>query len=257
MTNKEVLSIALQQSAIDSNCSVDDYMSKANKLVISRQNTKARKYLELPFLCDFSSYGNNIVASVSEEYAEVAQEYMSKYAIAKCFETPQIHWLINELSARNATVCFMAQYFLPNVDCFPTLYCNYPTKVLGKQDFDGLYLLEWSNALCEIRKDLDILGVGAFDNGKLVGLAACSADCDTMWQIGVDVLEDYRHQGIGSSLTNLLAKEILKRNIVPFYCCAWANLQSVKNALKSGFVPAWVQMTIKPIDFVTRLIAIE
>ena len=35
---------------------------------------------------------------------------------------------------------------------------------------------------------------------KLVGLAACSADCDNMWQIGVDVLPEYRRMGIASSL---------------------------------------------------------
>ena len=31
--------------------------------------------------------------------------------------------------------------------------------------------------------ETDVLGVGAYDNGKLVGLAGCSADCEDMWQI--------------------------------------------------------------------------
>lgn len=254
MTNADIIKIAMQQSAIDCNCNADDFKSKENKLVISRKNARARRYLELPFLCDFTSYGNNIVASVSEEYEQIAKEYISKYAVERCFETPQVNWLINKLHKHNASVCFMAEYFLPNLNCFPTLCCNYETKVLCNKDFENLYIHEWSNALCEARKDLDILGVGAYDNNKLIGLAACSADCDTMWQIGVDVLENYRNQGIGSSLTNLLANEILKRNIVPFYCCAWSNLKSVKNALKSGFIPSWVQMTIKPTEFINKMI---
>ena len=37
--------------------------------------------------------------------------------------------------------------------------------------------------MCEERKSLDVLGIGAYDNDKLIGLAACSADCDDMWQI--------------------------------------------------------------------------
>lgn len=45
----------------------------------------------------------------------------------------------------------------------------------------------------------------------MIALAACSTDCDTMWQIGVDVLEGYRNQGIGASITNMLAHEILDR----------------------------------------------
>ena len=54
---------------------------------------------------------------------------------------------------------------------------------------------QWSNALCSDRKERDVLGVGAYDGEKLVGLAGCSADADEMWQIGVDVLQDYRRNG--------------------------------------------------------------
>lgn len=50
---------------------------------------------------------------------------------------------------------------------------------------ESLYLPEWSNALCSDRKNLDVLGVGAYDKDKLIGVAACSADCDDMWQIGL------------------------------------------------------------------------
>ena len=33
---------------------------------------------------------------------------------------------------------------------------------------------------------------------------------------------------------------------MPFYCSAWSNIRSVRNAVKSGFVPTWVEMTVKP-----------
>ena len=74
-----------------------------------------------------------------------------------------------------------------------------------------------------------------------------------MWQIGVDVLPKYRKQGIASALTSKLAIEILKRDKVPFYCCAWSNIKSVRNAIKSGFRPAWVEMTIKPASMVNEM----
>ena len=91
-----------------------------------------------------------------------------------------------------------------------------------------------------------MLGVGAYDSGRLIGLAGCSADCEDMWQIGVDVQPDYRRQCIATALTSRLAKEILAREKVPFYCSAWSNIRSVRNAVKSGFIPAWVEMTVKP-----------
>ena len=127
---------------------------------------------------------------------------------------------------------------------------NYKMKIMEADDFKDLYLPEWSNALCEKRKHLDVLGVGAYDGERLVGLAGCSADCDTMWQIGIDVLPEYRRQGIASALTSRLAIEILNRGKVPFYCAAWCNVKSVRNAIKSGFRPAWVEMTAKSCETV-------
>lgn len=133
------------------------------------------------------------------------------------------------------------------------LPCQYETKVMEPEDFAEYYLPEWNNALCEKRKELDSLAVGAFDNGKLIGLAGASADCDTMWQIGIDVLTEYRRQGIASSLTSRLALEILEKGIVPFYCCAWSNLKSARNAIKSGFWPAWVQMTVREDSYIAEM----
>ena len=94
---------------------------------------------------------------------------------------------------------------------------------------------------------------GVYDGDRLVGLAACSADCDDMWQIGVDVLPEYRRQGIASALTSRLTKEIINRGKVPFYCTAWSNVRSVRNAVKSGFIPAWVEMTAKPANIVDEM----
>lgn len=147
----------------------------------------------------------------------------------------------------------MAEYFLPDMDSIKPLCCKYETKIMEPKDFSDYYLPEWSNALCEKRKQLDKLTVGAFDNGKLIGLAGGSADCDSMWQIGIDVLPDYRRQGIASSLTSKLAIEILNRKIVPFYCCAWSNIKSVRNAITSGLRPAWVQITVKRNDYIENM----
>jgi hypothetical protein len=253
MTNIEIIKIAMQQSAFDSNCRMDDFIQTENKIVISGHNPNARKYLELPFYCDLTSYGSNIVASVSEELAEIVSEYIAKYPVEHCFETPNLHILSEKLKPFHLNVCFMAEYFLPDMDSIKLITCKYETKVMEPGQFSAYYLPEWGNALCEKRKHLDRLAVGAFDNGKLIGLAGCSADCDTMWQIGVDVLPEYRRQEIASSLTSKLAIEVLNRNIVPFYCCAWSNIKSARNAIKSGFKPAWVQVTVKSIDYIADL----
>ena len=122
-----------------------------------------------------------------------------------------------------------------------------------QKDFQKLYLPQWSNALCDQRKELDVLAVGAYDGQKLVGLAGCSADCEEMYQIGVDVLPEYRRKGIAAALTSRLALEVLKRGKVPFYCAAWCNLKSVRNAVKCGFRPAWVEITAREQAFADNM----
>ena len=253
MTNQEILKIAMAQSAKDLCADASDFEKSENVVVLSGASDEARKYLKLPFSCQLVSYGNNVVASVSPEFCEIAENYINKYPVEHLFETPNIHVLNDALMENGQKICFMAEYFLPDVNTLRPLDCDYELRMLTQDDFASLYLPEWSNALCERRKHLDVLGVGAYDNGKLVGLAGCSADCDTMWQIGIDVLSEYRRQGIASALTSRLAIEILERGKVPFYCAAWCNIKSVRNAIKSEFRPAWVEMTAKSCETVDEM----
>jgi len=133
------------------------------------------------------------------------------------------------------------------------LPCPYEIRWLEPEDFRDLYLPQWSNALCEARREHDRIAVGAYDNGQLIGLAGASDDCETMWQIGIDVLPAYRGKGVASALTGMLAREILRLGIVPFYCAAWSNIPSVRNAIKCGFRPAWVEVTVRKADFVDEM----
>jgi len=253
MTNQEILEIALQQSAYDCNCNPEDFLATENKVVISRTNEKARVYLPLPLACDLVSYGNNIVAQVSHGLKETVEWYIDKYEVCHCFESPNIIALNEKLVPFGYKVCFMAEYFLPDMNELKEISCDYEIRVLHPADFEQYYTEEWGNALCKNRKHLDRLAIGAFDKDKLVGLAGCSADCETMYQIGVDVLVEYRKKGIASALTSKLAIETLKLGKVPFYCAAWSNIKSVRNAIRSGFRPAWVELTARECEFVDEM----
>ncbi len=256
--SSDIIKIAMQQSAYDCNCNAEDFMKKENVINESVTNAKARKYLKLPFICDMVSYGTNIVACGQANLLPDIKRFIDSVpSIENCFETPGLYPLNDILRKADAEICFMANYFLPDVETvfqrkFP---CKYEIRLLEPPDFENLYLPEWKNALCADRKHLDVMAVGAYDGDKLVGMAGCSADCDRMWQIGIDVLPEYRKQGIASAITNRLARETLERDIVPFYCAAWSNIKSMKNALRSGFKPGWVEVTAKPVAFVDDMIA--
>lgn len=252
MTYKEILQTAIFQSAIDSNCDASDFTSGKNKTVISKPNDKARKYLSLPFTVDITTYGSGVVASVSPEYYDITDQYINSYEPYHLFETPNLHAFSSKLRALGADICFMAEYWLPKGENMPDCRCDFELRLLCPDDFKELYLPRWSNALCSERAQLDRIGVGAYDNGELIALAGASSDCEDMWQVGIDVLPEYRRRGIASALTSRLAKEILLLGKVPFYCCAWSNVASARNAVRSGFVPSWVCMTAKKLDFIEK-----
>ncbi|MDE6589856.1 MAG: GNAT family N-acetyltransferase, partial [Oscillospiraceae bacterium] len=159
----------------------------------------------------------------------------------------------DDFREKGQLACFMAEYWLPDVGKVRALDCRYELRLLTQADFSALYRPEWGNALCEKRRELDMLGVGAYDGDTLVGLAGCSADCETMWQIGVDVLPGYRRQGVASAVTSRLTLEILDRGKAPFYCCAWCNVKSARNAVRCGYRPAWVELTMKPKGYVDKM----
>lgn len=253
LTNKDILRIAMEQSAADIGCRAEDFVSDKSVIVPLKLGPNAKRYYQLPIGCNFISYGSNVVAAVTDETADIVAEYISKFEFYHCFETPNMHWLNERLAPLGLITCFMAEYYLPDVNRLKELPCEYELKVLEKGQFDDLYFPEWANALCSDRKHLDMLAVGAYDGGKLIGLAGCSADAEEMWQIGVDVLSEYRRKGIASAITTKLEIEILERGKVPFYCTAWSNIRSVRNAVKSGLIPAWAEMTVKPVETVNSM----
>ncbi len=253
ITNQEILEIAVRQSALDCNCREQDFFRNENIVVLSKKNPKARKYIPLPLECDLVSYGSNIVAQVSAELLQPVSLFLKENGDIHLFETPKLHLFDEFLQSFGLRSYYMAEYFLPDIEKFKLHTCAYAIRLLDANALEPLYLPQWSNALSSAEnKERDVCAVGAYDGDTLVGLAGCSADCDHMYQIGVDVLPKYRAQGIAAAVTSRLAYEVFKLGKVPFYCAAWSNIISVKNALKCGFKPAWTELTARKIEYVNE-----
>ncbi len=153
MTNSEIKEIALKQSAEDIGCQAYDFLSDKNIVVPFCLGNNARKYYKEPIICNFVSYGNNIVAATTEEVSDLVTQYIRKFDFYHCFETPNLHWLNDKLAECGNKICFMAEYYLPDVNKIPNQECIFKTRILVQEDFRELYLPEWSNALCADRDE--------------------------------------------------------------------------------------------------------
>ena len=78
-----------------------------------------------------------------------------------------------------------------------------------------------------------------------VGLATASVDCDSMWQIGIDILADYRNRGIGKALVSRLTEAVFKVRRLPYYSTGISNISSRRTAISVGYRPAWVEIFSK------------
>ena len=249
MNRKEILDIALKQSAADCACSPEDFLRAEPVVTEAAASPSARRDRPNPPVLRMVSFGSNVVAACRKDLIPDVTAYVNSLAAHRCFELPYLYDL-NKALEKFSVRAFKAHSALlpdPGAVFGADLPCPYEIRVLHPEDFTDLYVPAWGNALCEDRKQLDMLGAGAYDGGRLVGLAGCSADGDEMWQIGIDVLPEYRRQGIASALTNRLAREIFAHGKVPFYGAAWSNVRSLRNGLRSGFRPAWAELSAEEI----------
>ncbi len=81
----------------------------------------------------------------------------------------------------------------------------------------------------------------AEDNHNIIGVAgAAESSTDGVWEIGIDVLEEYRNARLGTYLVKGLTKELLARNIIPFYSASVTNIGSQMVASRCDYIPFWV-----------------
>ena len=246
MTKQEILAAAMRQSAIDCSCSEEDFRGNKHVFVENKASEQASKFLKSPNTCRLVSYGSNIVASCRNDLIPEVEAFVNgQEKFHRCFEPMAIYELNKILQKAGARVAWMHSFYLPDPDAVfsAELTCPYEMREMHPEDFTDLYVPEWSNALSSpAKKHLDMLGYGAYDGDKLIGLAGCSDDCVEMWQIGIDVLPEYRRKGVASALTNRLARAIFEHGKIPLYAAAWSNVRSIRNGMKSGFRPAWAAL---------------
>lgn len=81
----------------------------------------------------------------------------------------------------------------------------------------------------------------AKDGSRIIGVAgAAGSSVNGVWEIGIDVMEEYRNAKLGTYLVKKLTGELLARNIVPFYSASVTNIGSQMVANRCGYIPCWV-----------------
>jgi hypothetical protein len=245
MNNKDIKRIAMEQSVIDLNCNVEELFQQKNTVVLSQMNIGRKRYFKYPSFCKFACYGNGLVASVDKRLEGFMNFFVNKHLGFRCFDMPQLNILNTELNKYDKRVGRIAEYYIPDMTKKREVNPDFDIKILRDDEITSLYNdNRFHMALgygCEEERR-DVIAVVGYKNGEIIGVAGASNDSDTMWQVGIDVIPDFREKGVASTLTKIITYEILKIGIVPFYGTAWSNIASKNNAISSGYKAAWVEL---------------
>lgn len=89
-------------------------------------------------------------------------------------------------------------------------------------------------------------GGKTYDQSHMAGMAGISEDGRYLWQIGINVDDDYRGKGLAAELVRMLKEEVIRRGKIPFYGTSESHIISQTVGLKAGFVPAFTSVYVKP-----------
>jgi GNAT superfamily N-acetyltransferase len=135
--------------------------------------------------------------------------------------------------------------YLPDIDNLKRISApqNFEYEIIQKDRISMLLETQgFSNALqydpnYPVQNSLAII---ARKGERIAGIAGAYWWSSKMWSIGIDVLPEYRSNGLAAYLVNALTFEILQKDIVPVYTTASSNIASQRVGYRAGFMPAWM-----------------
>ncbi len=247
-TKTEILSMAKKQLALDYNCQPLDFEKERNTIT-KNELLKGRRICESDgcFL-KIISIGGRAIIYADEKITPWLKENILKQNASWLFGYDKLRAIDNKLREFGHEIDEMPHFYLPNpVTCnvkpITTIKWFEKQEILqfrGDSRFDQAFVFDNNYP--------DVLGVAAFDGDIIMGMAGISEDSKILYQIGIDVLPEYRGKGIGTNLVALLKQEMLKRGNIPFYGTSVSHIISKNIAINAGFFPAWAEVYSRKLE---------
>jgi GNAT superfamily N-acetyltransferase len=228
LSKEEMYSAARSQLAIDLNCSEDDFAKDRFVFCEAKANPGRRPFPRSGRCFEMLTMGGAVIVSATPDILPFLKEQLNDVSRDEAFSMPFVHG--------------QGSFYLPDNPAPLELPRGFVYELIEQNEIPALYSTEGFRHA--IQYDLnhprpDVLVTTAKKDGKIIGMAGASVDCAMLWQIGIDVLSEYRNLGIAAALTSRLAIEILERGKIPYYGTASSNIASQRTAHRAGLMPAW------------------
>ena len=248
LNKKQVLNYAKEQLAIDYNCQEKDLEQTTNTLSENLSLDGRRVYEGEGAFLKILCFGSCAIFSASKVlYPYIQENYLNRNS-SWLFDFENLRAIDKHLSDLGHEIDELSIFYLPNPDQAPFV-APFKVKWFEKDDIEQFRGDKRFQEAYIFDPDCpDVLGIGAYDEGgQIMGMAGATLDTDNLYQIGIDVIDGYRHRGIGANLVRLLKNELLSRGIVPFYKTSVSHMTSRNVAINAGFFPGWTEVYTRKI----------
>ena len=231
MNRQEMIQQVKKQLAIDLNCVVTDFDQPGICFCPALDLPGRRPVPRKNPVFDMVTFGIGTIVSASERLLPRLRQQLGGLDRDSLWSQPFL--------------CSLGHYFLPDPERLRHLPVPAGVRLewSAREQIKNLYRIPgFSNALGYDPNDPrpDVLAVSAWSGERLVGMAGASDDCEMLWQVGVDVLPDWRERGLAAALVSQLSSAVLQRVKIPYYGTSSSNLASQRTAYRVGYFPAWV-----------------
>ena len=205
-------------------CSLDELNGKST--VYSVNFNAKQPYIKI------LAYRNCVVVCTSEDLYYKVRELLQNKNRDEIFELPlvygqTIHYVPNDNYINDVSVSL-------NYEC-EYLFDRDILSLVGLTGFENSLAFDenGSTSTKDVRNEKKM--------NKIIGAAgAAESSVNGVWEIGVDVMEEYRNARLGTYLVRGLTKELLARNVIPFYSASVTNIGSQMVASRCDYIPFWV-----------------
>lgn len=222
MTKSEIQRIIQSYLSKQFSCKETDLFGEE---IVFTKNLIKKPYIKM------MTYKECTVVNISEDLYSSVKEELKGRNRDEIFEYPLVY---------GQTI-----HFVPDVRLIyePVLPDAYTYELLeGDRIKELSYIRGFDNSLAfneEGETITQIVFVVKKEN-EVIAIAGASAEHEKMWEVGIDVMPEYRNAGLGNAMVRHLSLEILKKNIVPFYSASVTNIGSQMVASRAGYIPCWV-----------------
>lgn len=241
-TKHEILKIAKAQLALDYNCHISDFEKKQNTINENKLIKGRRLYNSDGCFFKAVCFCGKVIISTSPQMISWCEEELLHTDSAWFTEFYKLRAIDNKLNEFGHEIADIHHYYLPNPKFTKVKQITNITWFEHQEIFQFENDGRFEEAFAFNNNFPDVLAVAAVEGNQIMAMAGASADCDDIWQIGIDVMPKYRGRGIGTNLVALLKQEILRRGKVPFYGTVESHIYSQNIAINAGFFPAWLEL---------------